>query len=43
MLGGCVVSLKGPCTQIVCTLALKCSPYIGTLGPKYMLLGHLDF
>ena len=29
---------KGPCTQIVYTLALKYSLYMGTLGPKYILI-----
>ena len=33
---------QGPCNQTVDTVALKYSPYTGTLGPKYILFGHMD-
>ena len=34
---------KGPCAQRVYTLACKLSLYIGTLGPKFILFGHMGF
>ena len=31
----------GPCTQTVYTLWPESSSYVGTLGPKYILFGHM--
>ena len=36
-----VADPEGPCTHISYTLALLCSPYLGTLGPKHKPFLHL--
>ena len=41
-LGFWLTLIKGPCTQIASTLKFKVGPYIGTLGPKYLLFGYMD-
>ena len=36
------IGYKGPCAPKVYTLALKYSPYIGTLRPKNTLFGYME-
>ena len=36
-----IVNPEGPCIQIAENWPEN-SPYIGTLGPKHILLGHMD-
>ena len=39
------LNFEGPCTKSIVIVYFglnSCSPYVGTLGPKYLLYGHLE-